>query len=203
MSDDEAQGVAEDAVREPAEAAAPEEAGAPQPDDEAGAGELAELNAKYLRALADYDNLKRRSHEDVQRRVDQATNSIFTDMINLADDFERALGDEAGAGEQAESWREGVVLIQQKLLASLERHGVSPIAAMNVKFDPNYHEALGRAPGPKDEIVAELRRGYLSGGRVFRASQVMLGAGEPESDTEPTAAEDAADEQEEDTACHE
>ena len=203
MSDDEAQGVAEDAVREPVEEATPEETEAPQPDDETGAGELAELNAKYLRALADYDNLKRRSHEDVQRRVDQATNSIFTDMINLADDFERALGDEAGAGEQAESWREGVVLIQQKLLASLERHGVSPIAAMNVQFDPNYHEALGRAPGPKDEIVAELRRGYLSGGRVFRASQVMLGAGEPESDTEPPAAEDAADEQEEDTACHE
>ena len=207
MSDDEAQGVAEDAVREPVEEAAPEEAEASQPDSEAGAGELAELNAKYLRALADYDNLKRRSGDDVQRRVDQATNSIFTDMINLADDFERALGDEAGAGEQAESWREGVVLIQQKLLASLDRHEVSPIAAMGQTFDPNYHEALGRAPGPKDEIVAELRRGYLSGGRVFRASQVMLGAGEEkaaaEADTEPTKAEDAADEQEEDTAWDE
>ncbi len=200
MSGDEAPGVAEDAVREPAE-------DAPPPDDAGGDGALAELNAKYLRALADYDNLKRRSHEDVQRRVDAATSAIFTDMINLADDFERALADEAGAEQPTESWREGVVLIQQKLLASLERHGVSPIAAAGVPFDPNYHEALGYAPGPKDEIVAELRRGYLSGGRVFRASQVMLGQGGPEADAEsapePTAAEDAADEQEEDTAWDE
>lgn len=200
MSGDEAPGLAEDAVREPAEEASP-------PEDETGDGGLAELNAKYLRALADYENLKRRSHEDVQRRVDAATSAIFTDMINLADDFERALADEAGAEQPTESWREGVALIQQKLLASLERHGVSPIAAAGVPFDPNYHEALGYAPGPKDEIVAELRRGYLSGGRVFRASQVMLGSGGPgadaESTPEPTAAEEAADEQEEDTAWDE
>lgn len=198
----------EGAVQDPAGEAPPEEARASEAEvleagEETGAdaGELEQLKAKYLRALADYDNLKRRSADDVQRRVDAAVNAIFKDMIDLADDFERAFADD-GTGDP-QSWREGVALIRNKLIASLDRRGVSPIAAENVPFDPDYHEAIGEAPGPQGEIVAELRRGYLSGGRVLRASQVLIGAGQPEPDPQPAAAEDAADEQEKDTAWHE
>ena len=202
MSTEDPEGVVQDPVGEmpPQEPRTPEAEITDAPP-EADAGELEQLQAKYLRALADYDNLKRRSADDVQRRVDAAVNAIFKDMIDLADDFERAFADD-GTGD-SQSWREGVALIRQKLLASLDRRGVSPIAAENVPFDPDYHEAIGEAPGPQGEIVAELRRGYLSGGRVLRASQVLIGAGQPEPDPRPAAPEDAADEQEKDTAWHE
>ena len=196
----------EGAVQDPVGETPPEESQTPEAEitdapPEAAAGELEQLQAKYLRALADYDNLKRRSADDVQRRVDAAVNAIFKDMIDLADDFERAFADD-GTGD-SQSWREGVALIRQKLLASLDRRGVSPIAAENVPFDPDYHEAIGEAPGPQGEIVAELRRGYLSGGRVLRASQVLIGAGRPEPDPQPAVPEDAADQHEKDTAWHE
>ena len=196
----------EGAVQDPVGETPPQEPRTPEAEitdaaPEADAGELEQLQAKYLRALADYDNLKRRSADDVQRRVDAAVNAIFKDMIDLADDFERAFADD-GTGD-SQSWREGVALIRQKLLASLDRRGVSPIAAENVPFDPDYHEAIGEAPGPLGEIVAELRRGYLSGGRVLRASQVLIGAGRPEPDPQPAVPEDAADQHEKDTAWHE
>ena len=162
-----------------------------------------QLNDKYVRSLADYDNLKRRSAGEVQRRVDAGVNAIFKGLINLADDFERAFADD-GTGNP-ETWREGVRLIQQKLLKLLRDGEVSPIAALGMPFDPDYHEALGQAPGPQGEIVAELRRGYLSNGRVLRASQVLIGAGQPgpQSDHEPAAAGNQADEQEEDPEWHE
>ena len=203
MNGEDAEGAVQDPVGEtPPQQDQPAEAEIlelPQAD----AGELEQLNAKYLRALADYDNLKRRSADQVRLKVDDAVNRILKDLIDLADDFERAFADDGAADPQ--SWREGVGLIRNKLLASLDRHGVSPIAAENVPFDPDYHEALGQAPGPQGEIVAELRRGYLSNGRVLRASQVLIGAGQPEpqSDHEPAAAGNQADEQEEDPEWHE
>lgn len=203
MNGEDAEGAVQDPVGEtPPQQEHPAEAEIlelPQAD----AGELEQLNAKYLRALADYDNLKRRSADQVRLKVDDAVNRILKDLIDLADDFERAFADDGAADPQ--SWREGVGLIRNKLLASLDRQGVSPIAAENVPFDPDYHEALGQAPGPQGEIVAELRRGYLSNGRVLRASQVLIGAGQPEpqSDSEPAAAGNQADEQEEDPEWHE
>ena len=176
---------------EPREGIAAEPSGrtgdAPPPGGDAeAAGELERLRREseqrldgWRRAQADYENLKRRSAQEVRDRVDAAQRAIFADLINLADDFERALSDDAAAEGESESWRQGVELIQQKLLASLERHGVSPIAAAGVPFDPNYHEAMGAAPGPEGEVAIELRRGYLLNSRVLRASQVLVGAGGP------------------------
>ena len=180
-----------------AEAEAPEAAG----ELEQLKAEHKQLHDRYVRSLADYDNLKRRSAAQVELEVAKKVNQIFTDMIDLADDFERAFADDGSSDPQI--WREGVALIRQKLIASLDRRGVSPIAAENVPFDPDYHEAIGEAPGPQGEIVAELRRGYLSGGRVLRASQVLIGAGRPEPDPQPAVPEDAADQHEKDTAWHE
>lgn len=190
MSDEPREGIAAepaDETGEPADRA--EDAPAGSGDAEAG-GELEQLRREseqrldgWRRAQADYENLKRRSAQEVRDRVDAAQSAIFADLINLADDFERALSDDAAAEGESESWRQGIELIRQKLLASLERHGVSPIAAAGVPFDPNYHEAIGKAPGPEGEVVVERRRGYLLNSRVLRASQVLVGAGGPGAET--------------------
>ena len=184
----------------------PDETGEPAAgEDAADAGEIEQLRREseqrldgWRRAQADYENLKRRSAQDVRDRVDAAQRAIFADLINLADDFERALADGPGADGETDSWRRGVALIQQKLLASLERHGVSPIAAAGVPFDPDYHEAMGTAPGPEGEVAVELRRGYLINSRVLRASQVLIGTGGPGADAADgneagRPADDAAD----------
>ena len=162
----------------------PDDAGAAEPSDaQAVASEIAQLRAEsaqrlaaWQRAQADYENLKRRSAQDVRDRVERSQRAIFETLIDLADDFRRAL--EAESGE--DGLREGVRLIEQKLLGLLERNEIRPIAAAGQPFDHDFHEAMGELPGPKNEVVAEIRRGWLIGSRVLRASLVMVGAGQPD-----------------------
>lgn len=169
---------------------------------EAVAAELEQLReeaarnlAGWQRAQADYENQKRRSASEVRDRVERSQQEIFVSLVDLADDFQRALEAEAsGAGELPE----GVRLIEQKLLGLLERNGVRPIAAAGQPFDPNIHEAIGELPGAYNQVVAETRRGWMIGERVLRASQVLVGAGEPDESSEqssaPTGAEHGASE---------
>ena len=124
--------------------------------------------------------------------MERSQRNIFVSLVELADDFQRALNVETTESGDSD-WREGVGLLHQKLIGLLERSGVYPIAAAGVPFDPNYHEAIGSLPGPDGEVVVELRRGWLIGDRVLRASQVMVGIGEPNTAEphtgEPKAAE--------------
>lgn len=145
--------------------------------------------AGWQRAQADYENLKRRSAQDVRDRVQQSQRSILLDLLDLADDFERAdreaPGDESTADDP---WRQGVELISQKLHALLARQQVVRIDTVDQPFDPDFHEAVGQLPGRHHEIVAVLRTGYTIGPpanlRVLRATQVMVGDGSIEAPTE-------------------
>ena len=173
----------------------PDGSGAPEPSDaQAAASEIEQLRAEsaqrlaaWQRAQADYENLKRRSAQDVRDRVERSQRAIFETLIDLADDFHRALEAELG-GE--DGLREGVRLIEQKLLGLLERNEIRPIAAIGQPFDPAFHDAMGKLPGPEDEkdkVVDEIRRGWLIGSRVLRASLVMVGAGQPDEPISPTS----------------
>lgn len=154
--------------------------------------------AGWQRAQADYENLKRRSAQDVRDRVQQSQRSILLDLLDLADDFERAdreaPGDESTADDP---WRQGVELISQKLHALLARQQVVRIDTVDQPFDPDFHEAVGQLPGQQHEIVAVLRTGYTIGPpsnlRVLRATQVMVGDG---SIDPPAESDNSADETE-------
>ena len=152
--------------------------------------ESAQRLAAWQRAQADFENLKRRSAQDVRDRVERSQRAIFDSLVDLADDFRRALEAETGG---ADDLRAGVGLIEQKLIGLLERNGVHPIAAVGVPFDPNFHESMGELPGPKDEVVAELRRGWLIGERVLRASMVMVGAGQQDDSGAASAEQQGAE----------
>lgn len=166
--------------------------GAPLADDlESLREESARNYAGWQRAQADYENLKRRSAQDVRDRVQQSQQAILFDLLDLADDFERANREAPqDAADSEDPWRQGVELISQKLNALLLRQQVKRIETVNQTFDPEFHEAVGQLPGTHDEIVAVLRTGYTVGNRVLRATQVMVGDGSIQStDTADEAAE--------------
>ncbi len=159
--------------------------------------ESARNYAGWQRAQADFENLKRRSAQDVRDRVQQSQRSILLDLLDLADDFERA-NREAPADESNsdDPWRQGVELISQKLSALLLRQQVKQIDTVDQPFDPEVHEAVGQLPGQHNEIVAVLRTGYTVGNRVLRATQVMVGDGSIESPDTPEPANEPANESE-------
>lgn len=164
--------------------APPEDADAQPPDAlEAALRDVERLRteseqhlAAWKRARADYENLKRRSASEVNDRAAQATAGLLLSLLPVVDNFDRAF--EADREEDPGAWAEGIALIHKDLLQVLERLGVQPIAAAGQPFDPQYHEAVGRAPGPDNEVLEQVRKGYLLGTRVLRPALVVVGHGD-------------------------
>jgi molecular chaperone GrpE len=93
----------------------------------------------------------------------------------VADDFERALTVESG--DAAAPYRRGVELIHTKVNDLLRRQGVTPIDSLGADFDPNVHQAVTHeaSPGHRDgEVIEELQRGYMLGGRLLRPAMVKV-----------------------------
>ena len=155
--------------------------------------ESARRLAAWQRAQADYENLKRRTAQDVRAQVERSQERIFNSLMDLVDDFRRALKEETGG---ADDLREGVALIEKKLIAVLGRSNIHPIEAVGVPFDTDFHESISEQPGPKGQVIAEIQGGWLSGERVLRASKVVVGTGQPDElgqqNTEQRNAERAA-----------
>ncbi len=163
--------------------APPEDAGAQQAAAlEAALADVERLRAEseqhlaaWKRARADYENLKRRSASEVDERTAQATAGLLLSLLPVVDNFDRAF--EADREDDPGAWAEGIALIRKDLVQVLERLGVQPIAAAGQPFDPQYHEAVARAPGPDNEVLEQVRKGYLLGTRVLRPALVVVGHG--------------------------
>ena len=137
-----------------------------------------ELNDKFVRLFAEFDNYKKRTSKERLEILQTASKSLILKMLPVMDDFERALG----SMEQAEDMKaveEGVNLVFQKFWATLQAEGVAPIDAMEKEFDTDFHEALTKIPAPSDElkgkVVDVIEKGYTQGEKVIRFSKVVIG----------------------------
>ena len=139
--------------------------------------ELSEVNAKWLRALADLENYRKRVERERSRWSAEAKEALLLDLLDVLDDFERALacGDDGPPAD--DPFRKGVELILERLRGVLARNGVTPIEAAGAEFDPTVHEAVGQVESDEHEtnqIVEELRRGYRIGDKLLRCSRVIV-----------------------------
>jgi len=163
----------EEAARPAGVGAAPEEI-----DSEVSAlrEELEGLNGKWLRALADLDNYKKRVERDRRRWAGAAREEVLLDLLDVVDNLERALACD-GPAVSEDSFRAGVELILKQLAVVLERYGVAIIATDGCEFDPNVHEAVGHVESDghdSNHIIEETQRGYTLGDRLLRCSKVVV-----------------------------
>ncbi|MFA7295900.1 MAG: nucleotide exchange factor GrpE [Dehalococcoidia bacterium] len=162
----------EDAVSD----AAPTEGAAPALEQE-----LEDLRQKYLRAVADYQNLRRRSDEERKEWSRYTLTSVIVNYLPVLDDLDRALSS-VDADIAEHRWVEGVRMVERKFRTVLESSGVQPIEAEGAMFDPAMHEAISYAPGPEGSVVAVVQAGYTVDGRVIRPARVVVGSGQPAPD---------------------
>jgi molecular chaperone GrpE len=133
-----------------------------------------ELQDRYLRQAAEYDNYRKRTAREWQEHRQRATAEILREMLELADNLERAL---QAPTDDATGLRKGVELIWQQLQAKLRRFGVEPIAVHDQEFDPKRHEAVLAVDTdavPSHWVVDEVQRGYTLNGEVLRPAKVTV-----------------------------
>jgi molecular chaperone GrpE len=171
------------------DAEAPETVAGDEPDEELApapspeellTAERDELKERWLRAAAELENVRKRSRREVAdaRRFAQA--DLLRSLLEVADNFERALGSMAGDDEvTADGVREGVELIHQRFLTVLRDRGVETVEALGKEFDPNWHEAVGQLPAEDAEagtVLEVVQQGYRFGDLVLRPARVIIAA---------------------------
>jgi molecular chaperone GrpE len=144
--------------------------------------EIEALRDQRLRALAEAENVRRRAERERAEASQYAVTKFARDMLSIADNFARALAAcppelREAADPQVKAVLDGVEATDRQLLATLERHGVKPVATADGKFDPNLHQAIAEVPGngkPAGSIVDVVQSGYMIGDRLLRPAMVTV-----------------------------
>jgi molecular chaperone GrpE len=129
---------------------------------------------KYLRAVAELDNYRKRAAREKTEIIKYGKEDIIKDILPFMDSLDRALEHYTG---DVQAFKNGIALIQEQFLSCLKKHGVERIETAGLNFDPNFHEALIQMESDQHEdnkIVSEMESGYLLNGRLLRPSKVCV-----------------------------
>lgn len=141
----------------------------PESEIDALKARIAELEDKNLRMMAEFDNYRRRTNKEKLDLMATAGERIFTEMLPLVDDFERAL---------AAIDDEGVRLIYNKFIAFLDKNDVHAIETEGVDFNTDEHEAVttfAAGEEKKGKVIDCTQKGYKLGEKVIRFAKVVVG----------------------------
>lgn len=142
--------------------------------------ELAQYKDRYMRAVAETENIRRRSEKDRMDLLKYGLEGTFKDLLPVLDSFELAVNSEttAASTDAAEkSFHSGMLMVKKQLLDTLKKHGLDQLDAKNQLFDPNFHQAIQRVESAdhKEETVAgEFQKGYVLNGRLIRPAMVSV-----------------------------
>ncbi|MEO0050546.1 MAG: nucleotide exchange factor GrpE [candidate division WOR-3 bacterium] len=139
------------------------------------------LKNDYLRALADFDNFRKRTERDIEMKRQAGVEALFADLLPVLDNFERALG---APSDNIDGIKKGIELIHKELCAVLKRHGLNEFSCQGQVFDPKRAEAIGFVECEEKDanlVVEELCKGYEFSGRVIRPARVKVGRAKLES----------------------
>ena len=139
---------------------------------------LAEMQDKYLRLSAEFDNYRKRTLKEKMDISKYGGEEVLKDILPVIDDFDRALK-HMESSENCEGVKEGVMLIYNKLIEYLKRNGVSEIPALNEVFNVDLHDATVRIQVQEEEkkgkVVEVLLKGYYLKDKILRHSKVVIG----------------------------
>ena len=168
----------ETTAKEAAEASSAEAAEADTPADSEAKPEQLDWKDRYARAMADFDNFRKRTVRDREDLVKFAAKDVIKDVLATVDNLARALD---GAKDRADDpFVKGVQLVYDGLLKTLADHGATPLDSVGEPFDTNYHEALTSLPSEDVEegvVMNEVQRGWLLHGKPLRPAKVVVSKG--------------------------
>jgi len=141
--------------------------------------EVQQLNDKYLRLYAEFDNYKRRTQKERVELLQTAGKDVIVSLLPILDDFDRALKAMESATEVAPV-KEGILLVNNKLKSTLAQKGLKDVESINQPFNTDFHEAITNIPAPtedlKGKVIDEVEKGYTLNDNVIRFAKVVVGA---------------------------
>jgi molecular chaperone GrpE len=140
--------------------------------------QLKELEDKYLRLFAEFENYKKRVRKENETLIITASESVMRSILPVLDDFERAkkMSDDENSTEH---FSEGVSLVYEKLFSTLKSAGLELVDCTNAEFNPEEHEAIAELPAAdesmKNKIIDTVEKGYKLNSKIIRFPKVVVG----------------------------
>ena len=138
---------------------------------------IAELNDKYLRLMAEFDNYRKRVMKEKSELIKSAGTKVITTILPVLDDMERA-EQNIEKMEDVAALKEGLLLIFDKFMKLLATEGLKKIDTIDKVFDTDYHEAVAMVPGQPDELKGKvidcIQTGYMLNDKVIRHAKVAV-----------------------------
>ena len=139
---------------------------------------IAELNDKYLRQVAEFDNYRKRTMKEKAELIKNGGERVMESILPVLDDFERALQN-MSKDENAKEILTGIELIYNKFTSILKQNGLQKIETEGKDFDTDYHEAIAMVPAPTEELKGKVldcvQTGYMLNDKVIRHAKVAVG----------------------------
>lgn len=137
-----------------------------------------ELNDKYIRLVAEFDNFRKRNAKERIDLIRTASEDVIKSLLEVLDDSDRALV-QLETAESIEEIKAGIQLIFQKLKNTLISKGLEEMNAKNQEFNPDLHEAITEIPAPsedmKGKVIDEVIKGYILNEKIIRYAKVVVG----------------------------
>lgn len=143
--------------------------------------EWKELNSKYLRLYAEFENYRRRTARESIEQAERAEWRVLEKLLGVVDNFDRAIA--GGAGEDPLALFKGMELIHGQFQELLAGFGLEPVGEVGEQFDPNLHDALMKQPSnehPEGVLTAIFEKGYKAKAHILRHAKVVVSAGSEE-----------------------
>ena len=132
-----------------------------------------DLDDRYKRILAEFDNFKKRSQKERDLLYNSLVSDIFQNLLPVIDNLEKA----SSVKTEDENYKQGIELVLKQFKDVLKSKGIEEIEAVGTTFDPELHEAVGSIQDEnlgEKEIAQEYRKGYKIGSKVIRHSMVVV-----------------------------
>lgn len=134
---------------------------------------------KILRQAAEFDNYRKRTLKEKAELIKNGGEKTITAILPIIDDLERALQNMKSENEEVQALRDGVELIYNKFLKTLQQEGLQKIETKDADFNTDFHEAIALVPAPSEELKGRIldcvQTGYTLNEKVIRHSKVVVG----------------------------
>ncbi|MCX6126819.1 MAG: nucleotide exchange factor GrpE [Proteobacteria bacterium] len=138
--------------------------------------ELADSKDRYLRTIAEMDNMRKRLEREKSDFIKFSNESLLKEFIPILDSLEKAIPNDVKQDSGSVGYIEGVVMVQKQLLQTLGKFGLEAVRSVDQPFDPNVHQAIQRIESDvsSETVSVEFAKGYTLNGRLLRPAMVAV-----------------------------